>query len=146
MKFNPFRFALIFWSIFIVVLSIHFYIRYTELIQEFSFMTGTVVDQVELYKRKRGFVMMPQIEYVIDDSARLFVSKTATLPTGEKPTLIYQTSDPHNIDVYSRWMWVDWSKIVPSFLICFLVFSVIGILASKSPPNPAILPSNSKAL
>ena len=109
-------------------------------------MTGKVVDQIELTKRKGGFVLRPQIEYVIDDSARLFVSKTTKLATGEQPLLIYQTTDPHNIYVYSRWMWVHWSSIIPSFLICLLVYRVIIILATKYPSKRVVLPSNSKAL
>lgn len=105
-------------------------------------MTGKVVDQIPKKMRKRGIVMRPQIEYVIDDSARYFVDEKEILETGDTPTLIYQTSDPHNIQVYSFWMWIHWAAIIPSFLISLLVFRVVVILASKSGSEPEVLPSN----
>jgi len=142
MKFDPFKFAVIFWSVFILVITAHCYTRYTKLVKHFSFISGKVVDQIPKRMRKRGIVMRPQIEYVIDDSARYFVDEKEVLKTGETPVLIYQTSNPHNIQVYSFWMWIHWGAIIPSFLISLLVFRVVVILVSKASSKPEILPSN----
>ncbi len=107
-------------------------------------MEGKVVDQIpkRMRKRKHGTVMRPQIEYVIDDSARYFVDEKEVLKNGDTPILIYQTANPHNIQVYTFWMWIHWGAIIPSLLISGLVFRVVVILASKSSSKPEILPSN----
>ena len=116
MKFNALKFGLIFWSVFIVALTVHCYNRYTNLIKHFSFTTGKVVDQIPTRMLKGRTAMRPQIEYVIDDSARYFVDKKKVLKIGETSTLIYQTADSRNIQVYSFWMWVHGECIRKSAL------------------------------
>lgn len=102
---------------------------------------GQVIDQIAVNTR-HSIRYRPQIQYVYNDSAYLFVDHSVSLDIGDTPTLLYEKANFKNVNVYTFWFWVDFSVIIPAFLICLLVFWVVCILTTKDKINYEVLPSH----
>jgi hypothetical protein len=141
--FNHFHFALIFWTVFILVFMVHFYKEARDTLNRSEIIYGKVVDQVPVRMRRSNDKLRPQIEYRINDSTCYFVGRGISADNGERVKLIYEKGNPYKtIQVYSIPRLVDYMLILPYFLICFLIFRVICILGTRFKSKTVRLPSN----
>ena len=145
MKTFQYYFKWIFWSIFILITLVHFYIRGQKELDNSVKIKGKVVDIVPVRegnrKTQRKYLDRPQIEYIVDDSSYLYVDYNNSLEIGETPTLIYEKGNIRKIKVYTFWHWIDISFLIPGILISVLIYKVVIILSSRY-KEPEILPSN----
>lgn len=136
-----FYFGLIFWTVYLLVMVWHCYHQGMDTLSKSVKTKGQVIEQIAVSTR-HSIRYRPRIQYLYNDSAYLFVDHAVSLGNGETPTLLYDKANFKHVYVYTFWFWVDFSVIVPSFLICLLVFWVVCILTTKYKAAYFILPSH----
>ena len=122
------RFAISFWTAYLIFVCVYMYQSKKEVYKTSEKREATVIDIV----RQRGKFHYPQFQFVYNDSTYISSDKlfwTSGWEPGEKLTVIFPKKEPGQAIIYTFVSyWISMPALLLSFMIFFFVFAMIVII------------------
>jgi hypothetical protein len=142
------RFTFYYWSLVFIGLALSSFIVGKMHLSQCERVTGKVVDQVNVpnYRIVDNQIRSindyrPRIEYRVNsNTTSSFIDRSSKLPTGAAAQILYLKADPTQAVRYTPLFWINYSLLVPAFVIACFLFCVILITITNYGKQRVIVP------
>jgi len=128
------KFAISFWTVYLVLVCIYMYQNKKDDYKDAEKRPAVVIDRIE-HRTRRGPSYYPQFQFVYNDSTYTSADKlfwTSDKEPGDKLTVIFPKGQPEEAIIYtvvSYWIYLP--ALLISFMISFFVFAMFVIIKWK---------------
>jgi hypothetical protein len=141
------KFTILFWTLFVIMYSIYSFVTGTIKKDDYIQVTGKVTNQVATAEHymyngypKSKEVIRPEITYPTADGNMTRVFNKSKLSTGKSVQILYSKTNPADARIYNFLFWINYSVLIPAFLIACFIFSVALVTINKYEKKAEILP------
>ena len=141
------NFAIIFWTLFVIMFSIYSFITGSIEKQDYIQVTGKVTNQVSVAEHymsngypKSKEVLRPEITYPVANGQMTRLFNDNKFSTGKSVEILYSKTNPSNARIYSFLFWIKYSVLIPAFLIACFIYCIAFITINKYGKKAEVLP------
>ena len=141
------KFALVFWTLFVIMFSIYSFVTGSIRKADYIQVTGKVTSQavtaehylVDGFPKARE-VKRPEITYPVANGNVTRVFNDRKLSTGKTVQILYNKNNPTDALIYGVLFWLNTSVLIPAFLIACFIYCIAFITINRYEKKAEILP------